>query len=66
MNSTRDDEERERRHRESGERLRGEFGLDEERLARARQWADDVTNRRTRLSLPKYWALWEGRQTRRN
>ncbi|MGP4110288.1 hypothetical protein ACTWP5_05145 [Streptomyces sp. 4N509B] len=48
--------DRERRHRESGERLRAEFGLDEEEVELARQWADDVTNRRTRLSLEEYLA----------
>lgn len=46
--------DRERRHRESGERLRAEFGLDEARVELARQWADDVTNRRTKLTLEEY------------
>jgi metal-responsive CopG/Arc/MetJ family transcriptional regulator len=48
--------DRERRHRESSERLRVEFGLDEEQVELAQQWADDVTNRRTKLSLQEYMA----------
>jgi Arc/MetJ-type ribon-helix-helix transcriptional regulator len=46
--------DRERRHRESAERLRADFGLDDEAAAIAQQWADDVTNRRTTLSLQQY------------
>ncbi|RKN37396.1 hypothetical protein [Streptomyces hoynatensis] len=44
------------RHRESVERLRRDFGLDEEDIALAQRWADDVVNRRTRLSLAAYLA----------
>ncbi|MDT0446336.1 MULTISPECIES: hypothetical protein [unclassified Streptomyces] len=46
--------DRERRHRESTERLRHDFGLDEDRAALTQAWADDVTNRRTSLSLQQY------------
>ncbi|MEV5507979.1 hypothetical protein [Streptomyces orinoci] len=48
--------DRDRRHRESDERLRQDFGLDEDRMTLARQWADDATNQRTRLSLEQYIA----------
>jgi hypothetical protein len=48
--------DRDRRHRESLERLRRDFGLDDQRSALARQWADDVTNGRTRQSLAEYLA----------
>ncbi|MGI5336188.1 hypothetical protein ACQEVS_01655 [Streptomyces sp. CA-181903] len=48
--------DRDRRHRESEERLRRDFGVDEEYIALAREWADDATGRRTRLPLDQYIA----------
>lgn len=48
--------DRDRRHRESDERLRRDFGLGDEDVALARQWADDTTGRRTRLPLDQYIA----------
>lgn len=48
--------DRERRRRESAERLRHDFGLDDDRAALARQWADDATNGRTKQSLADYLA----------
>lgn len=48
--------DRDRRHRESLERLRSDHGLDDQQSALAAQWADDVTDGRTRLSYADYVA----------
>lgn len=46
--------DRDRRHRESLERRRRDFGLDDRQSALAAQWADDVTDGRTKLSYTEY------------